>query len=97
MICLDKNDSKILVEIEYKLSNLFKHDHPYDTFDYVVCWCVDLEAYEKKRLFDGSCLTLIREEDEWILKYGTQKVIPVIELKEVLSNIENSIKKVTEA
>jgi len=29
MICLDKDNNKILVEIEHKLSNLFKHDHPY--------------------------------------------------------------------
>ena len=97
MICLDKDNNKILVEIEYKLSNLFKHDHPYDTFDYVVCWSVDLEAYEKKRLMDGCCLTLMREEDEWILKYGTQKVIPVIELKEILSKIEFDLKDVLEA
>ncbi len=97
MICLDKDNNKVLVEIEYKLSNLFKHDHPYDTFDYVVCWSVDLEAYEKKRLIDGCCLTLMREEDEWILKYGTQKVIPVIELKEVLTKLEIDLKEKVDA
>ena len=97
MICLDMDNNKILVEIEYKLSNLFKHDHPYDTFDYVVCWNVDLEAYEKKRLIDGCSLTLMREEDEWILKYGAQKVIPIIELKEIVAKIETELKEAIEA
>lgn len=84
MICLDQNNNKILVEIEYKLSNLFKHDHPYETFDYVICYTVDLDVNEKKRLHDGNVLNLIQEKGEWILKYGTQKVIPIIELKSLL-------------
>ena len=58
---------------------------------------VDLEAYEKKKLIDGCCLTLMREEDEWILKYGTQKVIPVIELKEILTKLEQDLKEKAEA
>lgn len=48
MICIDNKNKNVLVEIEYKLSNLFKHDHPYETFDYVVCWDVDLDVNEKK-------------------------------------------------
>lgn len=85
MICLDYNNNKILVEVEYKLSNLFKHDHPYKTFDYVVCWAVDLEINEKKKISDGNVLCLTKENDEWLLKYGTQKIIPVIELKKVIN------------
>lgn len=84
MICIDNNGHKALVEIEYKLSNLFKHDHPYETFDYVVCWNVDLDVNEKKKLHDGNILNLILEQGEWMLKYGTQKVIPVIELRTIL-------------
>jgi hypothetical protein len=84
MICIDKNNNKVLVEIEYKLSRLFKHDHPYDTFDYVVCYNVDLEINEKRSLQDGNILTLIYEEGEWLLKYGTQKIIPIIELRSIL-------------
>lgn len=97
MICIDKNNNKVLVEIEYKLSSIFKHDHPYDTFDYVVCWAVDIEINEKKRLFDGCSLILLRENEEWILKYGAQKVIPVIELKDVISKVENEFKDIIEA
>ncbi|MFZ5969403.1 MAG: ATP-binding protein [Bacillota bacterium] len=88
MICLDNESKKVLVEVEYKLSNLFKHDHPYETFDYVVCWTVDLEINEKKKLRDGNTLCLNWEDDEWILKYGTQKIIPVIELKKIVQNFK---------
>ncbi|TCO79421.1 ATP-binding protein [Marinisporobacter balticus] len=90
MICLNYSDEKVLVEIEYKLSSLFKHDHPYETFDYVVCWEVDLDMNEKKKLRDGNILCLIQENEEWILKYGTQKVIPIIELKMIVNNFKNN-------
>lgn len=94
MICLDDNKNKVLVEIEFKLSNLFKHEHPYETFDYVVCWFVDLDINEKKMLKDGTFLGLTKENDEWILKYGAQKIIPVIELKGLISNLKKEeIKK----
>lgn len=89
MICLDYNNNKILVEVEYKLSNLFKHDHPYRTFDYVVCWSVDLELNEKKKLGDGNMLCLTKENDEWLLKCGTQKIIPIVELRKIVSRLNN--------
>lgn len=89
MICIDKNNTKVLVEFEYKLSNLFKHEHPYETFDYVICWNIDMEINEKKKLNDGNTLNLIRENGEWMLKYGTQKVIPIIELRAIINKIEN--------
>lgn len=91
MICLDHNNEKVLVEIEYKLSSLFKHEHPYETFDYVVCWNVDLDVNEKKRLRDGNTLNLIQENEEWILKYGTQKAIPVIELKKIVQDLNSTM------
>ncbi len=89
MICIDYKNDKVLVEVEYKLSSLFKHEHPFETFDYVVCWSVDLEINEKKSLGDNNILRLIRETDEWILKYGTQKIIPVIELKEIVKSFSS--------
>jgi hypothetical protein len=88
MICINNKNEKKLVEVEYRLSNLFRHDHPYETFDYVVCWAVDLDVNEKKRLRDGNTLSLIKEDGEWILKYGTQKIIPVIELKRIVNNFK---------
>jgi hypothetical protein len=88
MICIDTNGEKVLVEIEYKLSNLFKHEHSYDTFDYVVCWKVDLDANERKRLFDGNIVSLVCEKGEWMIKYGTQKTIPIIELRLVIDKLK---------
>lgn len=88
MVCIDHKGNKVLVEVEFKLSNLFRHEHPYETFDYVVCWKVDLEINEKKKLRDGNMMSLIYENDEWMLKYGTQKVIPIIELRKVISEIK---------
>ncbi|MFT9496647.1 ATP-binding protein [Anaerosolibacter sp.] len=90
LICLDNKFQKVLVEVEYKLSNLFRHEHPYESFDYVVCWMVDLDLNEKKRLRDGNTLSLIQENQEWILKYGTQKTIPVIELRSIVSLYKKS-------
>ena len=89
MICLDYDNKIILVEIEYKLSSLFKHDHPFETFDYVVCWTVDLDVNEKRTLGDGNTLCLKRENEEWLLKYGTRKVVPIIELKSILASANN--------
>lgn len=89
MICIDYKEEMVLAEVEYKLSNLFIHEHPYETFDYVICWSVDLEINEKKRLSDGNVLCLVRDNEDWMLKYGTQKIIPIIELKSIISKIEN--------
>jgi len=84
MICLDYDKNIVLVEIEYKLSNLFRHEHPFETFDYVICWSVDLELNEKRTLADGNTLCLVKDGKDWVLKYGARKVIPVIELKNIL-------------
>jgi hypothetical protein len=86
MVCIDKDGNKVLVEVEFKLSNLFRHEHPYETFDYVVCWKVDLEINEKKKLRDGNIMSLIFDNNEWMLKFGAQKVIPIIELRKVIED-----------
>ncbi len=39
----------------------------------------------------------MREEEEWILRYGAQKVIPVIDLKEIVTKIETELKEAIEA
>ena len=91
MICISKTDEKVLVEVEYKLSNLFKHEHLYNTFDYVVCWKVDLDVNERKRLIDGNIVNLVNEGGEWIIKYGTQKAIPVIELRDIVYQMQETM------
>lgn len=90
MICIDKNGDKVLVEVEYKLSSLFKHDHPYNTFDYVVCWKVDLDVNDRRNLFNEDSVNLVCEGGEWMIKYGTQKAIPVIELRSIIHQLQES-------
>ena len=84
LICIDKNKKEVLVELEYKLSNLFKHEHPFETFDFVVCWQVDLEINESRKTPEGPTLKLTKSDGKWFLKYGPQKTIPVIELKTII-------------
>ena len=89
LICLNNKGEAKLVEIEYLLSSLFKHDHPYNTFDCIVCWKIDMEINERRKLVDGVELKLIYENNEWFLKYGTDKVIPIIEMHDVINIIKN--------
>lgn len=88
LICLNKDGEVMLVEIEFLLSNLFKHDHPYETFDCIVCWKVDIETNEKKKLIDGTELKLKCEKEKWLLKFGTDKVIPIIELSNIIREVK---------
>lgn len=90
LICYDKNEKLLLVEIELKLSNIFRHEHPYETFDCIVCWDIDIEVNEKRRLIDGIELKLINEKQQWMLKYGTNKVIPIIELSSIIVEINTT-------
>lgn len=84
LICLNSEGETLLAEIEFLLSNIFKHEHPYMTFDCIVCWKIDLEVNDRKTLVDGIELKLCFEKGQWLLKYGTEKVIPIIELSSVV-------------
>ena len=86
LICENQEGKNVLVELEYKLSNLFKHGHAYQTFDVVVCWEVDLEHNETKQTPEKVTLKLIHDQNKWFLKYGPSKTIPVYELKKILGN-----------
>lgn len=86
LICENEEGEYVLVELEYKLSNLFKHGHAYKTFDAVVCWEVDLEHNETKQTPEKVTLKLIKDQNLWFLKYGPSKTIPVYELKSILKN-----------
>lgn len=84
LICLNNKGEILLAEVEFLLSNLFKHEHPYMTFDCIVCWRVDLEVNDRKTLVDGIELKLCFEKGQWLLKYGAEKVIPIIEISNVV-------------
>ncbi|WP_238915812.1 ATP-binding protein [Clostridium sp. YIM B02555] len=88
LICLDSKGKAKLVEVEYLLSNIFKHEHPYKTFDYIICWKIDMEVNERRKLVDGVELKLIKDNNLWYLKYGVEKIIPIIVLFDVVKEIE---------
>lgn len=84
MICLDNNNKEVMVEVEYKLSNLFLHKHPIGTFDYIVCWEIDNK--ENRNIIPASN-SKFNDEDEWVIKLENDKVVPIIELKNVVNLI----------
>ncbi|MCO5251074.1 MAG: ATP-binding protein [Candidatus Kapabacteria bacterium] len=90
LICEKDDNSSLLVELEYVLSNLFRHGHAFETFDYVVCWNVDLEINQAKRTPEGNTLKLIKTDNKWFLKYGPSKLIPIIELRQIVEELRNS-------
>ncbi|GKU27552.1 hypothetical protein CFOLD11_43790 [Clostridium folliculivorans] len=90
LICINNEGNPLLVEMEFLLSNIFKHDHPYETFDCIVCWKIDIEVNEKKKLIDGTELKLICERERWLLKFGADKIIPIIELSDVIREVSDS-------
>lgn len=95
LICLDSNGEILLVEVEFILSNIFKHDHPYMTFDCIVCWKIDLEVNDRKTLIDGTELKLIFENGKWLLRFGVEKIIPIIELSRIVNTlISNDISNI---
>lgn len=87
LICIDKNNNTVLIELEYKISSLFTHKHPFDTFDYVICWKVDLEINETKQTPEGKTLKLAKDNDRWVLKYGPSKIIPIFEIESIINKI----------
>ena len=89
LICIDRNNKTVLVELEHKVSNLFKHGHPFDTFDYIICWEVDLEINETKKTPEGNTLKLAKDKNNWILKYGPSKIIPILEVKSIIDEINS--------
>lgn len=72
--------------VELLLSNIFKHEQSYKIFDCIVCWKVDIELNEMHKLVDGVEHKLTYEKSQWLLKYGSDKVIPVIELSEIIKS-----------
>jgi hypothetical protein len=84
MICLDKNNKEVMVEVEYRLSNIFLHKHPTGTFDYIVCWEIDNK--ENRNILTASN-SKFNDEDEWVIKLENDKVVPVIELKNIVNTI----------
>lgn len=84
IICEDINGGICLVEVEYKLSNIFKHKHPLDTYDYVVCWKIDIEKNIINEV-DNIKAILVSEDKESYIVTENNKKIKVIEFQKLLN------------
>lgn len=63
LICLNSDGEALLAEVEFLLSNLFKHDHPYMIFDCILRWKVDLKVNDRKTLIYRIELKLSLKKD----------------------------------
>ncbi|GKX66883.1 ATP-binding protein [Inconstantimicrobium mannanitabidum] len=89
VICTNYNEEIVLVEIEYKLSNIFKHKHPIGTYDYVVCWKIDLEQNVINQVNNVNTV-LVSEGDEKYIVTQKNKKMKVMELSALLNKIYRS-------
>lgn len=84
VICTSCNEEIILVEIERKLSNIFAHKHPVDTYDCVICWKIDLEQNVIHKVNNVNVI-LVSEGDEKYLVTESNKRMKVLELSDILN------------
>lgn len=87
MVCVDSYGKNILVEVEFKISNFFRHNHPVETVDYIVCWIVDIETNMPYKINGKSCV-YVNEKGSKYLRFN-EKIIKVIELKNIVDCIDN--------
>ena len=90
VIVENSNRQALLLEIETKLANLFKHRHPLDSFNLVVVWTLDqFEENDTASAPWGAngtnvTVTLRKDKDDrWQLKWGGHERT-VIVLEEIL-------------
>ena len=75
----DSSGKAMLIEIEYKLANLYKHKHPFDTFDGVIVWTISgasnghTWASPWGKAGGAANLQLIGTKGKWEIKWGTKK------------------------
>jgi len=92
IIALNMQDQPILVELEYKLTNLFRHGHPLDSYSAVVVWTIgDFEAGHEFETADGN-IRLSGEERNWQLRWGNNRR-PLVVLKEVLEDYQAALQE----
>ena len=85
----DRSGNILLAEVEFKLSNLFLHNHPLESLDIVVCWEVDMISNEMKYLYDEA-VVLKKDNEDYYLSHGINKIIRIIELQEVIEGLRET-------
>lgn len=90
MICTDNEGNMTLVEIEFKLSSFFYHNHPIDTVDIIICWQIDIEENKPYDL-NSRCCVFIRGEKKNYLALNN-KNIEVIDLKSIINRMHYDLR-----
>lgn len=85
----DRSGNILLAEVEFKLSNLFLHNHPLESLDIVVCWEVDMVSNEMKYLYDEA-VVLKKDNEGYYLSHGINRTIRIIELQEVVEGLRET-------
>ena len=68
---VDVTKNRVATEFEYKLSNYFKHGHPIQHTEIIICWVVDITR-------DDLTVT----DENWLYKLNLDgNTIPVVEMK----------------
>lgn len=89
MVCIDSEGKTSLVEVEFKLGNFFKHKHPLETVDYIVCWKIDIEENKAYKANGESCV-FVNDNDSMYLSFDDKKIY-IIELKSIVESIKLSL------
>lgn len=77
----------LLAEVEYKLSSLLKHGHPFETLDQIWCWRVDVDINQIKKL-GNEIVSFILKDNKYYLKCGAEKLIRVFEISRILEELQ---------
>ncbi len=88
LILMDESNTPILAEVEFKLSNLIKHEHPIETLDQIWCWTIDVDL-DQVVVLGGKAVSIVKNKNTHYLKYGTEKMIRIFELSRLIENITN--------
>ena len=93
LICIDYSGKQILLEVEYNLSNIFKHKHPINTYDYVVCWKIDLQTNRIQEVNSVKAILINENEKKYILTENNKR-IKILELSGLINkHIKRKIDK----
>ena len=95
MIALNSEGQPILVEIEHRLSSLFKHKHPVDSYDVIVVW--DRQNFTAGDTWQapwgdqGNITVSLKNLDgQWSLKWGGNVSRPLFVLQDLIRDYPNS-------
>lgn len=74
---------------KFKLANFIKHKHPIETFDYIVCWKIDIEENRAYKANNESCV-FVNDNVNKYLGFNDKKIY-IIELKSIINSLKSNL------